>query len=28
MINDLILHNHPIVEKITLNDNHIAHLNA
>ncbi|WP_394746166.1 hypothetical protein [Shigella flexneri] len=28
MITDLILHNHPIVEKITLNDNHIAHLNA
>lgn len=28
MINDLILHNHPIVEKITLNDNHIAHLNT
>ncbi|MWQ98321.1 leucine Rich Repeat family protein, partial [Escherichia coli] len=27
MITDLILHNHPRMKKITLNDNHIAHLN-
>lgn len=28
MITDLILHNHPRMKTITLNDNHIAHLNA
>ncbi|EAA4815346.1 leucine Rich Repeat family protein [Shigella boydii] len=28
MITDLILHNHPKMKTITLNDNHIAHLNA
>lgn len=28
MITDLILHNHPGMKTITLNDNHIAHLNA
>ncbi|MGK3539509.1 leucine Rich Repeat family protein, partial [Escherichia coli] len=28
LVSSIILHNHPIVEKITLNDNHIAHLNA
>ncbi|ENA5912773.1 leucine Rich Repeat family protein, partial [Escherichia coli] len=26
MITDLILHNHPRMKTITLNDNHIAHL--
>ncbi|EFA2978044.1 leucine Rich Repeat family protein, partial [Escherichia coli] len=25
MITDLILHNHPRMKTITLNDNHIAH---
>ncbi|EGG2081420.1 leucine Rich Repeat family protein, partial [Escherichia coli] len=28
MITDLILHNHPRMKTITLNDNHIAHLNT
>src|SRR5699024_12076362 len=28
MITDLILHNHPRMKTITLNDHHIAHLNA